>query len=385
MPITAPKTSKAGKRKKFSVTIKDIAQELGVSFQAVSQALNPRKNTSRIAESTRQRILKKAEQMGYRRHQAARTLRSGRSGLLGVLIFDHPRHVMHYRLHHVLAEIHRAGYRPFVHLAETRANARSMEGCLTMLDAQVEGLIFVDPIGLPEETSMQQLRDREIPMVSLGSYQWRTITSYQVDRYRGYRELAQHLINNGCRSFALIRDEEMPASQNFFHRFINDMTRGFYDAIADGSEQFGPMSAHLEPVAAEIEVKAAQDRDIHLIYRPGYYGMRNIIQSGWLPDAVLCQADCWAHGALLALHEAGLRVPGNLLLTGFGNEPSSSAGNPPITTVAQPFAELSRLAVANVVGQIARERENEPGKVITLPGHLIVRKSSQTTKVLSIA
>ncbi|HWL51315.1 MAG TPA: LacI family DNA-binding transcriptional regulator [Chthoniobacteraceae bacterium] len=373
--MTSPKKSISPSRKS-GVTIKDIAAELGLSFQAVSQALNPSdQNTSQVSQSTRQRIKETAERLGYRSHRAAKTLRSGKSGLLGVLIFDHPHQVMHHRLHHILAEIHAAGYRPFVHLADTRPNSGALEGCLTMLDAQVEGVLLVDPIGFPCETPIREMLDRQIPVVSIGSHQWSCVTSYQADRRQGYRDLTRHLIRSGCRSLVLLCVERSERYQTHFERFVGDMMTGFEEAAEEARESFGPISARIHPINFGLDWEETEDRPIHPVHRTGYTGMQEVISSG-IPDALLCQADSWAHGALRACHEAGVRVPDDLLLTGFNDEPSSSAGAPPLTTLVQPYAKIARQAVADVTAQIRRDKQNEPGKVVTLPGQIVVRASS---------
>lgn len=366
--------SSGARSRQSSVTIKDIAAELGLSFQAVSQALNPRPgSTSHVSQATRLRILAAAKKMGYRSHRAAQILRAGRSGLLGVLIFDHPHQIMLHRLHFVLAEIHAAGYRPFVHLADTRPNSGAMDGCLTMLDARVEGVVLVDPIGFPGEAPLQKLLDHKIPVVSLGSHQWRCITSYQVDREQGYRDLTSHLIESGCRSLVLLCAEADAAHRKFFQRFSDGMTTGFLRAAAAAPTKQGAIRTRIHTIRMEWE--GAEEGAIHPIHRAGHAGAREILSAG-LPDALLCQADSWAHGALRSCHEAGIRVPDDMMLTGFNDEPLASAGSPPLTTILQPYAELAREAIAHVTAQIREEQRNQPGKVIALPGRLVVRASS---------
>lgn len=364
-------------RRKKSVTIKDIAAKLGLSFQAVSQALNPRKNTSHVSEATRKRVEEMARKMGYRGHQAARLLRSGRSGLLGVLIFDHPHQVMHYRLHHVLAEIHAAGYRPFVHLTDTRRISGAMDGCLTMLDANVEGVLFVDPIGFADESPVDILLEEQIPVVSIGARQWTRIASYQVDRKKGYHALTKHLLQAGARSFVLMHDNINNPFSCYFQRFIDDMTTGFRQAITEGEKDFGPLDARVQTVKLATQHEETQAVSIHPIYRSSYVAMKEILLQGNLPDALLCQADCWAQGALRACYESGVQVPTDLLMTGFNDEPGSSAGSPPLTTIAQPYAEIARRAIAEVVAQIQGGMGIAHGEVTTVPGSLVERASSR--------
>jgi len=365
------------RRKGKSVTIKDIAAELGLSFQAVSQALNPRKNTSHVSEATRKRVEETARRMGYRGHQAARMLRSGRSGLLGVLIFDHPHQVMHYRLHHILAEIHAAGYRPFVHLADTRQNSGAMDGCLAMLDANVEGVLFVDPIGFPEESPVEKLLECQIPVISIGSHQWSGITSYQADRKHGFYALTRHLLQAGCRSLVLLKADTNKRYRRFFRRFMNDMTAGFHQAVREADGEFGLIEARVQTVEFGMDREETEGLPIHPIHRSGYVGMLELLAKDNLPDALLCQADCWALGALRACYESGIQIPTNLLLTGFNDEPGGSVGPPPLTTIAQPHAEIARRAIADVVSQIQGGKIPPPGEVVTVPGFLIERASSK--------
>lgn len=362
-----------------SVTIKDIAAKLGLSFQAVSQALNPRKNTSHVSESTRKRIVETAREMGYRGYQAARVLRSERSGLLGVLIFEHPLQIMRFRLHHVLAGIRAAGYRPFVHLADARLDSGAGEGCLALLDARVEGVLMVDPIGFPEESPVENLLEQGIPVVSLGSHQWRAIRSYQADRSKGFHDLTWHLIRGGCRSLTLLKAGGDDRYQKFFRIFSDDMVAGFEQAATEATAEYGYVETHIHEVEPMVGSEPVEGDEIHPIYGSGYLGMRELLAGNALPDALLCQADSWAHGALRACCEAGVKVPEELRVTGFNDEPVSSAGAPPLTTVAQPYADIARCAVEDVVAQIEGHEKNEPGRVVTLPGELMVRASSAGT------
>ncbi len=320
-------------------------------------------------------MIKTAARMGYRPNVGARMIRSRRSGNFGILIFDHPFKVMHHRLHHVLKEVRDAGYRPFVHLADTSREDETQDGCYAMLDAKVEGLMLVDPIDVSTESVAKILADESIPVVSLGSYEWKTIPSYQADRKKGFVDLTEHLIARGCGSIRLLREKGSGEGAVCSKRFIDDMTEGFESTARRWRKKGYAVTTGVTTFSYSDDVKGSET-DIHPIYRHGYYGMKSILQSGVLPDAILCQADFWAQGALRACREEGISVPGDLLITGFNNEPSSSAGLVPLTTIEQPGALLAKRAITDLIKYIEGGKTFKAGKVTTMPGHLIVREST---------
>ena len=111
-----------------------------------------------------------------------------------------------------------------------------------------------------------------------------------------------------------------------------------------------------------------------VFYRPGYLGMKALLERGELPEAVLCGNDQWAHGALRACHQAGVRIPRDLALTGFDNDPVGEYGATPLTTMDHPSEEIAHQAVDCLLRMIQEGRKPSAG-TISVRGKLIVRDS----------
>lgn len=114
---------------------------------------------------------------------------------------------------------------------------------------------------------------------------------------------------------------------------------------------------------------------MYSIYSTGYPGMKKILSASDLPDAVICQTDAWAQGAIRACKDAGIDVPGDIAVAGFYNEPSSATGGLSLTSVGQPIQKLHRRAFADV--QTALEQGFTAAPPLTLPCQLFPRESTQ--------
>ena len=106
----------------------------------------------------------------------------------------------------------------------------------------------------------------------------------------------------------------------------------------------------------------------------GYVGMKQLLEVNPRPTAEFTGNDMMGLGALRAIHEAGLEVPGDISIVGFDDVPMAAYANPPLTTMRQPIAEMGALAANTLIDQL--ENIAQPGAHIRLPTQLVVRQSS---------
>lgn len=353
--------------KKKPVTLDDIALHLGLSQRTVSQALNGREeSTAKVGEKTRERIVQAAKQLGYRPNRMARALRTGRGGMLGVLTTHGLQHYSAVRLHMAIEEISRTRYAPYVTYASSyQQNAD--EVLHSLLDAPVDGVLMLDPPAWFDQTAVDQLRAAGLPVIAIGSEKLKGVGRYWDNRATGFEKMVFHLVEQQCRSLCFLTLTPRQRGTS-----VKNLLKSYRRAVRK-------LQAQGQEVTASVHCLGTPDGpsapDLHVLHRAGYLAMREVIASGTVPDAVLCQADVWAQGAIRACQEAGLRVPHDLAVTGFDNEPSSSAGWLPLTSMSHGITEAVRRAVeelcAIMEGQLP-QREHST----LVEGRLVVRRSS---------
>jgi LacI family transcriptional regulator len=359
---------------KSRVRIKDIADHLGISPRSVSQALSDTESTTKVSAEKRKKILQTARRMGYRPDRMAKALRTGRTGLVGVLVFGFQNPFVIQRLEAVMNAVKEAGYLPFTQLA--RRSREAVEGALhAMLEARVEGIVVVQPPAALEAEFFRQSEAAKTPMVALGGSCLDRVPSFVPDRRKDFRSLVMHVASQGACSLRLIVGERVRG--NFSKNVLaheNGFTLGFRDGLLEARRAGFPVTGAVTRID-KLDRAAERGGEVHWLHTPGYRVMRQLLEEGKLPDAILFQGDVWAQGALRACAEHGLRIPEDLMVAGYDNDPGSSAGFIPLTTVAQSHQELGRLAVDNLLQRISGgEVANALAK--TVPGMLIARRSS---------
>lgn len=353
------------------VTLKDIGDKLGISGRAVSQALSERPGTVRLNPATRERIRKLAARMGYRQNRAALTLRSGSSGMIGVLYHRAYHYLSLKQLHLAVDAIKAKGLRPFVYYANTwNPSDPSSEAVEVMLDNAVDGVLSYSF----NQIEVDQLLKAGIAVCSLGRPGLKRVPKYFTDKRAAFHEAALHLVEQGCRSLVLLGGLPKSKLRTIGNHHLSELCYGFWDA--EKTVRRRRHRVRFTVFEADNETYPVSSApDIHPLCATGYLAMKQLIARGQLPEAVMCFVDNWAHGVLRACAEHDIEVPRDLAVVGFEDDPISSVGTIPLTSVAQPFEELTRLAVGELVDIVEGKRKPSSHSV-KLPGRLLPRESS---------
>jgi DNA-binding LacI/PurR family transcriptional regulator len=344
------------------ITLVELARRLKLSPGAVSHALNGTASTIRVSPKTGERIRKMAAKLGYRPNRAARILRTGRSGMVGILLRQGfgsltPVHLYYARKHAL-----RVGLIPFVHEISSQDPDGDLRGLEFMLDAKVDALMV-----MTWNRDASPLEQAGIPVALIGKPRAAAVPTYFVDQTAGYQMAAQHLLEQGCKRLAFVAADS-PASLT--------ETKGMDLAIRAARRK--GIDASWFPCAIEVEydgfmVPAAPG--IFGIYASGYLSMKSLIASGKLPDGIVFRSDNMAVGALRACAEEGIRVPKDVAISGFGDHPECSTTTPSLTSVVQPLTEMQAAAFDDI--HAALNGTSIPqDKQAVFPCHLVVRESS---------
>ncbi|PRY16596.1 LacI family DNA-binding transcriptional regulator [Kineococcus rhizosphaerae] len=325
-------------------TIKDVAARAGVSKGMVSLALRGAPGPS---AQTAARVLRAAEELGYRADRAASSLALRRSRLLGVVL--DVRNAFHAELVEELqSAAEEAGYEVVLAaVTRTRGERAAVE---TLLDSRCEALLVLGP-----EASGPELAalDARVPVVVLGRRSrpgpGRGPDVVRASDEVGMRLVVEHLAGLG-------------------HREVLHVSGGAGDIAAD-------RRAGLERAAAGAGL-AVRTVDAGFDEASGVEAARRVLDGGWSGTAVAAVSDRVALGFLDVLNREGIAVPGRVSVTGYDDSPLARLGHVQLTSVSQDPAEQARSAVRLAVERLEGEPGGEPGanaSDVVLEPRLVVR------------
>ncbi|MEU2880734.1 LacI family DNA-binding transcriptional regulator [Streptomyces sp. NPDC007070] len=291
----------------MSSRLKDVAALAGVSIRTVSNVVS---GTGPVAEATRARVQAALDELGYRPNLAARNLRAGRTGLIGLVIPE-----LHSPYFGELAGliVEAARQRSWtVAIDQTYGDGEAERRLLEGTGGRVVDGLVISPWSLrPEELTA---RARDLPLVLLGEQPAPGLADrVAVDSVLAADEATTHLLRTGRRRIAAI------GPQPHLH---NGTARQ-------------RLEGHLRALRrAGLESEEALRRPVRSLHRrDGAEAMTALLDSGARPDAVFAFSDELALGALHVAHERGLRVPEDLSLVGFDGIEDGRYAHPPLTTV----------------------------------------------------
>lgn len=330
----------------MTVRRKDVAALAGTSPAVVSYVLNggPRS----VAPETRERVLRAVEALDYRPNRIAQSLRTSRTQTLGLVVPDTSNPFFSELARAVEEAAFEAGYTMLLGNA-TEDEQRQTTYVRTFIERQVDGLVLVAAHGPAE--CVQELHRARTPWVALDRQIPGDLVAPQVvvDNHGGARSATAHLIAHERRRIACIAG---PADV----RSAIDRVAGWREAMANAG------------------LAADEGSVFHIPFgrRAGYELARELLGSAQF-DALFVASDEQALGVLRAMTQRGLRCPDDIAIVSFDGIAASAFAVPGLTTVAQPFDDLGREALARLI-----ERIKEPGRKPTstvLPLTLVRRGS----------
>lgn len=339
------------------VTIQDVARAAGVSPMTVSNVLNER---GQVRPTTRAKVLDAIDSLGYRVNIAARNLRSGRTGTIGLAIPDFDRAYMGELAARIVRAAQRHGLRVVVE--ETGARREDELDALALSRVRLYDGLILSATGLGA-AELEQLRVSG-PVVLLGERVAASpIDHVGVPNVAGARAVVSHLLSTGRRRIAIV------GAQPGYHTAAQEdeidasalRIRGYRDELA---------AAGLE-VDLDLVVEATE-----WSMGGGWEATTGLITSGTPFDAIFGLTDSLAIGALRALADAGIAVPQSVAVVGFDNIADARFSVPSLTTVAPDHAQIAETAVSFLVERIEKGDDAGRGRNVTSDFRLAVREST---------
>jgi len=338
-----PAKTNAASRHGAPASLATLSAHLGLSVAAISRVLNGVPAAKSIPKATQDRIFAAAKLFNYRPNALARSLRHGRSMMVGVLVPEVSEGYVTLVLAGLEQGLLQAGYVYF--LISHHHREELIEGSQALLvERSVDGIIAIDTI---------LSRSTRLPTITVsGPDEQQGITNIVLNHRRAAELALDHLVGLGHRDIAIIKGQS----------FSSD-TEPRWQAIRHAAARAHPK------LVAQLE----GDTPSH---EPGYFAAQRLLASGIPFTALFTFNDVSAIGAIRALREAGLRVPQDVSVVGFDDVQSAAFQNPGLTTVRQPLRTMGMLAAEALVRQIAAHPDHPPSKQLVVDPELVVREST---------
>ena len=340
------------------VTIYDIAREANVSPATVSRVLNRQGN---VRDETAQKVLKIAKARKYSPNVMARSLRTKKTFLIGLIIPDIDNPIFPAPVRGIQDVANQEDYSVIIH--STDENEQKEVETLRRLHAVgVDGLI----INISESSSLlveeiRRLRRESLPIVALGP--WHPdleIDCVSVDNEKGAYMATEHLLKLGYQKIAVV----LGPGENISSR-----------------ERFLGYKKAMEDYCVKLSEEFVYEGNFKM--GSGYKAAKEMLNKSQRPEAIFCVNDVMALGAMTALQEEGVRIPEDIALIGFDDIELAGLARPSLTTVAQPKYETGKIAAELLFEQI--KGSLSPGKYYTIEPKLVIRETTIKVKQVTTA
>lgn len=331
----------------MAVNIYDIAKKSGLSVVTVSRVLN---NHPKVKESNRIKVEAAIKELDYKPNAAARTLSSGITGNIALVIPGLSDYFLAKVMYSVEKELRNNGMFMVVTHASTYKDFTESIYAKLFMEGRVDGILILTPI--LDNSFLLECKRRNIPVVLLDQYQQNiSAPSVTVDNYYGGYEATCSLIKGGAKRIAHISGPDK-------FQCSAERINGYRKALVDHNIEFSEDLL----VKGDFSISAGSE------------AMKNWIASGNIPDAVFAADDNTAFGVINTAMSNNIRIPQDLMVIGYDNHPFDSLIHPTISSVNQPTEEMGSIGV-DLLLSIIHKKPRRLSKYVLKPS-IILREST---------
>ena len=327
------------------VTSLDVAKKIGVSQSAVSRVFTP---GASVSNAMQDKVLKAANELGYRPNMLARSLNTGKSRIIGLVVSYLDNQFYPNVLESLSSKLQESGYQILIFIASN--STKNLDQVLNeILDYQVDGIIMAS-VELSSVIS-KKIDATGIPVIllnrSLDNKRFSSVTS---NNYLGGKKIANFLIKGGHRKISHIAGNEKASTQR-------DRETGFIDGLKENG---------VDLFSREIG---------NFVLEEASLATRKMFSSIDFPDAVFVANDHMAFAVMDVLRmELGLKIPEDVSVIGYDDVKISSWPSYDLTTVRQPINNMVDRTISLLISQL---EANNPAKQIEIDSELIIRSSAK--------
>lgn len=336
------------------VTLKQIAENLGISVTTVSKAL---KNYPDVSKKTKTLVKEEAKKLHYKPNVFAVNLRTKESKTVGLIIPEVVHHFFSSIINGIIEEAEHKGYLVIILQSNesTKLEKRQVD---LLISKRVDGIMISLANDTVDTAHLMEIQEHGIPLVMFDKISKLVNCSKVIinDRQAAY-DATKVLIDAGCKRIAHFRGALLP--QNSIDRFL-----GYKKALEDHGLEYDSSLVYMCE---------------HVDYEDGRKAAEALLKDGKDVDGIFAITDMAAVGAMTVLKEHGIKVPEDIMVMGFSNWFLSQAITPALSTIDQPGYEMGRKAFKLLRKEMKAKRAGEPFQPETeiLPTAVIKRDSTR--------
>lgn len=351
-------TERAG----FQPTIDDVAQAAGVSRATAARVLG---GYGYVGADTRKKVFAAAKKLAYQPNQLAKSMATGRSKTIGVVIADIENLYFARAIRAITDTASAKGFA--VILATTDEDiALEREAVRVLLSKRVDGLI-VSPTSSSDVDHLKRARDSGCPLVLLDRrVPVLNADTFAIDNYRAAHQAVASLIARGHQRIALVSNAPSHGEKEYLISSVRERIDGYRAALHDANIDIDPNLV----VLGGWDIGKLADK------------VRKLFASSEHPSAVLATDSSVALVLLNVFREMNLSIPDDVSLISFDDADWTAALTPPLTVVSQPIRELAAAATEDLIARLTGE-VTEAGRETLLPATLIERNSVSIARTAS--
>ena len=335
------------------VTIYDIANALGISASTVSRGL---KGHPYVKNELKKQIFQKAREMGYQQNKFASNLRQKYTSTLGVIVPRLDSYFMSTVISGMENVANQAGYNLIISQSLESAK-KEAAGIFTLFNTRVDGLLVSLSSGTEDLTHFDPFFKKGIPVIFFDRiFEHSQRVSVIINNYKAGYEATSHLISQGYKNIVHI-------GGNLLRNVYSDRYYGYRQAMEDNRLPVGEKSHIITDLSFTGGVQAAA----------------TLLQQNPLPDAVFAANDSSAIAVMSEFRKAGIRIPEDVGIVGFNDDPVSRVIEPGLTTVHYPGKEMGEISASTLIKMIKGEQQDVLNTIV-LSHSLIIRQSSVKTR-----
>lgn len=336
------------------VTLKQIAENLGISITTVSKAL---KNYSDVSKKTKARVKDEAKKLNYKPNVFAVNLRTRRSRTVGLIIPEVVHHFFSTVVNGIIEYAEKKGYLVII-LQSNESFKLEKRQIDLLISKRVDGIMISLASTTTDISHLQEVKELEIPLVMFDKISKLIDCSKIIinDREAAYKA-TKHLIDSGCNRIAHFRGALLP--QNSIDRFL-----GYKKALEDHGLTY---DSSLVYICDRVD------------YEDGITAAKQLLKDHDDIDGIFAITDLVAIGAISVFNDRGIQVPNDISIMGFSNWFISSAITPSLSTVDQPGYEMGKKTFKVLLKEMNAKKDGVPFEPITkvLKTKIIKRNSTK--------
>ncbi|KJD37233.1 LacI family transcriptional regulator [Tamlana sedimentorum] len=332
-------------------TIHDIAKALNIDSSTVSRALN---NSPRVTLKTKTKILEKAQELGYKRNVLASNLRKNVTNTLGVIVPRISRYFFSSAIQGIEETAYLAGYNVIIcqSLEQLEREQSIVNG---LVEKRVDGMLISISMETLNYQHLDIVKNNGIPLVFFDRHcNVEGNSNVLIDDFKGGFDATEHLIFQGNKDIVHF------SGPNELEIYKNRLA-GYKAALKKHNLPFKKDN---------IIVTRLMEED-------GFKSMQSILNKNDKVDAVFSANDMAAIGAIKCIKECQLKIPEDIAIVGFSNEPISTVIEPALSTIDQSGMQIGKTAAKLILSYIENKQIPETGETIVLKANLIERNSSK--------